>query len=365
MLGGGENYMVDLSKVFARLDEVLETEGGFSGVVHVRHRGEVVYTRAAGYADRSNALPNTVTTRFGIASGTKFFTALAVGRLIEAGALDFSTRLVDCISVAFDYDSAVTIRHLLTHTSGVPDYYDEEEEVDADTFSVGVPWYELRGPRDYLAVFPEAPMKFAPGARFSYSNGGYILLGIVIETLSGMSYRDFVVQEVFAPAGMERSGYFAMNQLPAETAWGYVEEAGGGWHTNIYNLPIIGAADGGAFTTAGDLCKLWDAFWAGTILPPAMVEVFAAPYVKAESEGPGLWYGHGLWLWRAEDAPAGVASEGGAPVGAPDEVYITGYDAGVSFNSSVWRDQELVISVLANSSGGAWPVVRAVNEMLR
>jgi CubicO group peptidase (beta-lactamase class C family) len=353
--------MVDLSELCARLDGVLEAEDGFSGVVHIRHRGKVVYTRAAGYADRSNELPNRVTTRFGIASGTKFFTALAIGRLIEAGTLDFSTRLVDitrladCVPVDFDYDPAVTIRHLLTHTSGVPDYYDEEVETDVDTFSVGVPWYDLQGPRDYLAVFPEAPMKFAPGERFSYSNGGYILLGVVIEALSGMPYRDFVAQEVFAPAGMDRSGYFAMNQLPAETAWGYVEEAGGGWHTNIYNLPVIGAADGGAFTTAGDLCKLWDAFWAGEIIPEAMVEVFAAPYVRAESEGPGLWYGHGLWLWRGEE---------GAQAGAPDEVYITGYDAGVSFHSCVRRDHDLVISVLANTSGGAWPVVRAVNEVL-
>lgn len=116
---------------------------------------------------------------------------------------------------------------MLTHTSGVPDYYDEEKIEDFDNFSVGVPWYELKGPHDYLSLLPDEAMKFPPGERFSYSNSGYILLGILIEEITGRPYRDFIEKEIFTSIGMERSGYFAMNQLPEGTAFGYVESENG------------------------------------------------------------------------------------------------------------------------------------------
>ena len=143
------------------LDAAIE-EHGFSGVVDLRQAGNVLYARAAGHADRSNQIPNTLATRFGIASGTKFLTALAIGKLIDGGKLSLTTRLRDCLAIDFPrYSPEITIRHLLTHTSGIPDYYDEEKITDFDNFTVAVPWSELRGPRDYLAVFPDEAMKFA------------------------------------------------------------------------------------------------------------------------------------------------------------------------------------------------------------
>jgi CubicO group peptidase (beta-lactamase class C family) len=174
----------------AKLERILNAsieEQAFSGVISIRQKGHVLYARAAGYADRSNKIKNLLETRFGIASGTKFFTALAIGKLIEAQKLSFSTLLKDCITLDFPrYSQEITIRHLLTHTSGIPDYYDEDKIEDFDNFTLSIPWYALRGPKDYLAVFPKEAMKFAPGERFSYSNGGYILLGVVIEELTGM-----------------------------------------------------------------------------------------------------------------------------------------------------------------------------------
>src|SRR5262245_1987645 len=196
------------------LDASIEAHA-FSGVVSIRAGDDLLYERAARYADRSNGIRNSIDTRFGIASGTKFFTALAIGKLIEAQKLSLSTKLSDCIALDFpSYSPNITIRHLLTHTSGIPDYYDEDAITDFDNFSLSVPWYALRGPRDYLAAFPQGPMKFAPGERFSYSNGGYILLGVVIEALSGERYQDFVEQRIFRPSGMKHSGFFAMNRLP-------------------------------------------------------------------------------------------------------------------------------------------------------
>jgi CubicO group peptidase (beta-lactamase class C family) len=267
----------------------------FSGVISIRRGDTVLYERAAGYADRSNRIPNTLETRFGIASGTKFFTALAIGKLIAAQKLSFSTKLKDCLTLSFPrYSEEITIRHLLTHTSGIPDYFDEEKITDFDNFTLSIPWYALKGPRDYLAVFPDEGMKFAPGERFAYSNGGYILLGVVIEELSGMKYQDFVEQAILQSNGMNRSGYFALNRLPEKTAQGYVEEPDG-WRTNIFNLPIVGASDGGAFTNAEDIATLWNAFWRYQILPQALVDTYVQPYVKVRTKDEyTYYYGHGL-----------------------------------------------------------------------
>src|SRR6266511_6418437 len=109
-------------------------EHAFSGVISIRRQDTVLYERAAGYADRSNKIANTLATRFGIASGTKFTTALAIGKLIAAQKLSSSTKLKDCIALNFPrYSPEITTRHLLTHTSGIPDYYDEEKIADVDT----------------------------------------------------------------------------------------------------------------------------------------------------------------------------------------------------------------------------------------
>jgi CubicO group peptidase (beta-lactamase class C family) len=327
----------------------MASDTGFSGAVHVRQDKQDLYQKAFGYADRSNRIPNTLDTRFGIASGTKFFTALAVGKLVEAGKLDFSSKVAELIPWDFQhYSREITVRHLLTHTSGIPDYYDEEKVDDFDNFTVAAPWYELKGPRDYLAVFPDEAMKFPPGERFSYSNGGYILLGVLIEEISGMPYREFVEKEIFAPAGMHRSGYFAMNKLPEGTAFGYVQEENG-WRTNIYNLPIIGASDGGAYTTLHDIEKLWDMFWSYRILSKEMVGTYTAPHVKTTSENAGRFYGHGIWVRTGSDT----------------EEYIVGEDAGVSFYSGVTQAKDLLITVISNTTEGAWPILRAINEILQ
>ncbi|MEO0825717.1 MAG: serine hydrolase domain-containing protein [Cyanobacteria bacterium J06635_15] len=337
------------AQLLEKLDSSIDTHA-FSGVVSVRQQGQLLYERAAGYADRSNKIANTLGTRFGIASGTKFLTALAIGKLIATHKLSFSTRLRDCLTLDFPhYSPEITIQHLLTHTSGIPDYLDEDKVTDCEHFFVSRPWYELKSPRDYLAVFPDEAMKFRPGKRFSYSNSGYILLGVVIEEVTSLRYQDYVEQAILKPIGMNRSGYFAFNQLPEQTALGYIEEAGS-WRTNIYNLPIVGASDGGAYTTVDDLAILWRAFWANEILPKELVEIYATPYVSTETEEAFSHYGHGLWI-------------GEEPRGQP-KVFITGQDAGVSFWSSVTRNTDLQVTVISNTTGGAWPVLRDLDSVL-
>lgn len=323
----------------------------FSGVVSIRRGDDLLMERAVGYADRSNRMANTLDTRFGIASGTKFLTALAIGTLIAEGRITLSTLLRDCLKVEFPrYAPNITIEHLLTHTSGIPDYFDEEKVANVEQFSVGRPWYELRGPRDYLPVFPDEPMKFEPGARFSYSNGGFILLGVIVEELTGGSFRQCVEERLLRPIGITRSGFYSFDRLPENTALGYIDEEQG-WRTNIYSLPIIGASDGGMYFTAPDLVTLWRAFWAGEILPMELVGQFATPWVCVNSERSSTQYGLGLWIQM---------EPGARPIH-----YIEGSDAGVSFRSRCARDTQLVTTVISNTTRGAWPLLRAIAAALR
>jgi CubicO group peptidase (beta-lactamase class C family) len=337
---------VDFSE---KIDHVIQVKS-FSGVVSIRSRETLIYERAFGYSDKSNKLENEIDTRFGIASGTKFLTALAVGKLIEAGKLSLLSKIHDCIPYRFsNYSSEVTIGNLLNHTSGIPDYYDEEKITNFDDFALNVPTYELKTLQDYLPTFPNEPMKFSPGERFAYCNGGFIVLGLVIEAITGVAYQEYVTREILEPIGMNRSGFFWLNRLPENTALGYLGDATN-WRTNIYNLPIVGGSDGGMFTTARDLSTLWKAFFDGQILSQELVEMYSRPSVKAESEGENVYYGYGLWIREDESKNR--------------EVYILGGDAGVSFKSSFNRADNLQTTIISNTTNGVWEVLKEVETAL-
>ncbi len=193
-------------------------------------------------------------------------------------------------------------------------------------------------------------MKFTPGQRFSYSNSGYMLLGIVIEDVTGIPYADFVQEHIFAACGMHDSGYFAMNRLPERTAWGYIEDDQG-WRTNIFNLPIIGASDGGAFSTVRDLHKLWMAFFDARLLSREMMTIFLAKAVSAAANwGPNRCYGHGIWIDH---------DSAKAPL-----YFILGSDAGVSFLSKCSRTGDTLMTIISNTTDGAWPMRRVIDSML-
>ena len=136
-----------------------------------------------------------------------------------------------------------------------------------------------------------------------------------MEEVTGKRFQDVVAEEILRPARMDRSGFFAMNQLPECTALGYIED-GESWRTNIYNLPIVGASDGGLFSTLADITALWDGFWNGEIVSEELVRTFSAPFSGASDGDSGLYYGHGMWIRRRADGTL--------------QHYIMGADAGIS-----------------------------------
>ena len=207
-----EDRQVDIERLAQHLEA--ETAGGrFSGVVSVTSGGETLFERAFGLADRAGGLPMTLRTRLGVASVGKAFTAVAIARLVERGALSFDTRVVDVLPLPLRPRSlapTITLHHLLAHTSGLADYFDEERlgtDAYARTWET-FPSYRARRPADYLPLFAGLPPQQEPGGAFSYCNAGYILLGLVIEVVTGLPYPTAIREHVFdRPAWRTRASF--------------------------------------------------------------------------------------------------------------------------------------------------------------
>lgn len=310
----------------------------------------MIFARGYGYANRAEEIRNRVDTRFGIASGSKVFTAVAILQLIETGELRFDTQLGDCLDVEFPHaDPRVTIHQLLTHTSGMPDYFDEAVRDDFAALWRDYPPQTIEGPRDLLPLMQEGEMQFAPGERFHYNNGGYVVLGLILEQQTGMQFTDVVEQRVFAPCGMTDAGYFRLDALPPRTATAYVDEEGGGWHTNIYEIPVIGQPDGGAFVTALDLGKFWDALLDHRLLRAETVERMLTPHATANDEEMSF-YGYGVWMLKRGDGRLAY--------------HIEGCDPGVACMSQINPERGIEITVLGNSDHVTWGVHRALQDAL-
>jgi CubicO group peptidase (beta-lactamase class C family) len=323
----------------------------FSGVVSLAplDDGEALEL-AFGYADWGHKVLNRVDTRFAMGSGCKLFTAAAVGLLIEEGRIGLDTRLADCVrSRAFHFGRDVTIAQLLNHTSGIPDYFSEETESDYAALFRERPSYAMNSVRDFLPLFENGAMKASPGQGFLYCNAGFVLLGFVIEELTGRDFRDFIAERIFRSCSMARTGYYAMDALPENTAQGYVSRGAAGWRTNIFSVASVGGADGGAFTTVGDLRRFWTAFLAGKVLRHETVDRFLAPSVKV-TERDGDWhYGRGVWLRR----------ENGGWI-----ANIEGGDPGASLESHVQLNGGPIVTVISNTGEGAdlyWKLIEKRN----
>jgi CubicO group peptidase (beta-lactamase class C family) len=261
---------------------------GFSGVISIRRDDEVLGEWAVGLADRTAGVANTPHTRFGLASGTKTFTAVTVLSLVADGllTLDRAARelLGDDLPLIAD---DVTIDHLLTHTSGIGDYLDEEVDALAP---LTIPAQRLDSTPAYLPMLEGFPTKFPAGDRFSYCNGGYVALAVLAERAAGESFDQLVADRVFAPAGMTSSGFPRSDLLPPGTATGYKDDG----RTNVFELPVVGSGDGGAHSTVADLHRFWRALRAGRILPQALVPLAVEPTTADADDGMG--YGRGVWL---------------------------------------------------------------------
>jgi CubicO group peptidase (beta-lactamase class C family) len=269
-------------RIASRIDRFVSAYvklGRFSGAVLVACGDRVLFKQGYGQASHEHGASNSVRTSFRIGSQTKAFTAIAILQLQEQGQLDIHAS-IDAYLPGYPRGDRITLHHLLTNTSGIPDY------ITADVFRsmMGVP----HTPSELISTFKDLPLLFEPGTSFSYSNSGWVLLGAIVERLSGRSYGDYVQERIFAPLEMARSGLARSGQVLHDHADGYLCQDGqvvrAGYLDNANQY-----AAGALHSTVEDMYR-WDrALYGDQLLSRASRERMFAPYIDIEMGA----YGYG------------------------------------------------------------------------
>jgi CubicO group peptidase (beta-lactamase class C family) len=338
----------------SEIEQIIDDQGkkpSFSGVVLVQERGEFVFSKGYGFANRAESIPNTLETRFQMASGCKIFTSVAICQLVQRGMISFDTPLKDCLNISFpSFSPDITVHHLLTHSSGITSYFEEDVDPDYEALWRELPMYCARTPSDFLPLFQHKGMKFTPGEKFEYNDGGFIILGLIIEQQAKMSFSEYVEKNIFAPCAMTDSGYFATDRLPARTAHSYIyNKDDDSYRTNFFAVPIVGGPDGGAYTTAPDMARFWRSLFDHRVLNKRFTEKLLYPHIAAESEGRNKSYGYGVWMIKRNDSVV--------------TYYVEGWDPGVAFVSAFSPENETLITIIANTNKPVWPIYDRIIEL--
>jgi len=284
-----------LAALTARAGELAKKDE-FSGVVLVARHGEVLLQKAWGLANRETRTLATLDTRFRLGSMNKMFTSVATLQLVEAGKLSLDDTIGKILPDYPNKDvaSKVTVRHLLTHTGGTGDIFGPDFEKNRLT---------LREHSDYLKLYGSRGLTHEPGAEFRYSNYGFVLLGALIEKVTGMSYYDYVRSHIFQPAGMSSTDSLTEADVVPNRSIGYMKGPGG-WAPNTGTLPWRGTSAGGGYSTAGDLLRFAQALEAGKLISKASLAAATTPNKED--------YGYGFGI-QGEGSLRGYGHGGGAP----------------------------------------------------
>ncbi|MEQ9569235.1 MAG: serine hydrolase domain-containing protein [Longimicrobiales bacterium] len=314
--------------------------GEFSGAVAVGRRGEPLLAEAWGIADAETGRPVTVHTPLNLGSMNKMFTGLALAQVEAEGGVDFDDTVGEYLP---DYPNAsireeATLHQLLTHTAGIPGYWNSAYVAARDTITT------LAG---FIDTFATEPLLFEPGTEWGYSNGGPVVAGRILEVATGESYYDYVRSHIYGPAGMTDSDHYPRPDPDGRIAIGYeaiVEGEPRG--PNTANMGGIGSPAGGGYSTVLDLVRFAGALDRGTLLDPEALETVWSPPRQGPESGR---YGY-LWSSGTTAGHRWVGHNGGGP--------------GVSADFRYFPETGHVIVVLSNVSGGAMPVSNWITELV-
>jgi len=334
-------------RVYMKFDKFIDKD--FRGCISIKQSGKHLFQQAYGYANLADEIPNTAETKFATASAGKVFVAVAILQLIENGKLHFNEtigHLLDFNLNAIDPD--ITIESLLTHTSGIPDYFDESVMEDYDALWTDYPNYKIRTSSDLLPLFLDKPMMYQKGERFQYNNTGYVVLGLIIEKITHMPFDLFLKESIFSACGMDSTGYYELDRLPAKCANSYIFDCKRDeYYTNIYSVDAKGTGAGGAFTTVCDIEHFWEALLQYQLLSTDMVNKMLSRRSGNDKDG---YYGYGVWLSKEKDNSY--------------TPYFQGCDPGVSFISMYKPQKETLITVASNFGDNVWKIQKNVcNEL--
>jgi D-alanyl-D-alanine carboxypeptidase len=296
----------------------------FSGAVLVAKNGKPIFSQAYGQADREKRIPNKLSTRFRLGSMNKMFTAVATLQLMQAGKIKLSDPLGKYLTDYPNKDlaSKVTIHQLLTHTGGTGDFFGPQ--FDAHRL-------ELRSLQDYVKLYGNRGVEFEPGSRWEYSNYGFLLLGVLIEKVSGQSYYDYIAEHIYKPAGMSSTGSFAEDQAVPDRSVGYMKpDEGSAWRPNTDTLPFRGTSAGGGYSTVEDLLAFANALESHKLLNAEYTDLLTTGKVETPQ---GVKYAYGFG--ESKEGEVRCFGHGG---GAP----------GMNGNLDICPKPGYAIAVLAN-----------------
>lgn len=311
----------------------------FSGTVLVARGDELLYEHACGEASKRFHAPVDMDTKFNLGSMNKMFTSVAIMQLVEKGVLsvdDPISKYVDETWLPREITDVVTVHHLLTHTSGLTDYFNE-------TFMEGsrLRWRELD---DYKELIYSDTLAFEPGTEWSYSNAGMFMLGVIIESATGENYFDYIRENIYAPAGMGDTDCYDMDCPVENLAIGYwkSDECPSGWKNNYYEHVVRGGPAGGGFSTSPDLWRFARALETGKLVSDESLEQLWTDHFEE-----GYGYGFGI-----SEGPSGkVVGHGG------------GF-TGINAHLDMFLDSGYIVAVMTNYDMAAEPVRRKIMEAM-
>ena len=311
------NYLSDY------IDEMVSRDA-FSGTVSLTKDGKPFFNGAYGKANLRWGIDNKLNTKFNLGSMNKMFTGVAICQLVSQGKLSFDDLIIEHLP---DYANKkvagkVTVHHLLTHTSGMGSYWEAMASTD---------WTKLRSVKDYADLAVNDSLEFEPGERFSYSNSGPLVLGLIIEAISGLDYHDYIRKYVTGPAGMINTDCYHVDDLIPNLAQGYYwDNDANALRSNIFAHSARGSAAGGGFSTVEDLQRFAKALYDGTLLSQEMLEIYTAGKVEFGSEGKYAY----LISDDLQDGHRTVGHDGGAP--------------GISADLKIFTDLGFTITAMSN-----------------
>jgi CubicO group peptidase (beta-lactamase class C family) len=319
----------------------LAEEGRFSGTVLIAKEGKPLFQKAYGLASQAFNVPNKVDTKFNLGSMNKMFTAVAIAQLAQQGKLNFSDPLIKHLP---DYPNKevaekVTLHHLLTHTSGIGDYFNGKYRLASKD--------RFRAIRDYFPLFVDKPLGFEPGKQFRYSNAGFMVLGAVVEKVSGEDYFDYVREHIYRPAGMVNTDAYEMDRDTPNLAIGYTREVPGSSRSpknNLFLHVVKGGPAGGGFSTVEDLLRFDVALRGHHLLDQKHADLILTGKVATGRRGE---YGYGFFVEKLPGTRV-VGHGGGFP--------------GINSALDMYLDNGWTVAVMSNYDP---PAAQRISDKLR
>lgn len=331
------------------IDTNIIIEGDFNGCISIKKDDTTIFESAYGYSDLSNKVANTIDTKFATASAGKVFIAVAILQLVERGKLNLNDTIGKLLNFDLhDIDPDITVEQLLTHKSGIPDYFDESVMDRYEELWIDYPNYKIRTSEDLLPLFITKPMMYPKGERFQYNNTGFVVLGLIIEAITKKTFDQYLKENIFDIIDMQSTGYYELDRLPAKCANNYIfDEDRKEYYTNIFSVDVKGTGAGGAFTTVGDSERFWNALLSNKLLSPDMTQKMLSVQSSCEYDDN---YGYGIWLNKN-------SKDNSLP-------YFTGCDPGVSFISAYKLDENILITIVSNFGDDVWKIMSDIQSQL-